>query len=244
MTSENLLPQQRKEEKMDEIELLSGLPLFSGIAEEELLPLCRTLGCRRCRYGKGAVLWSEGERVFSAGIVLSGCIRAEQNGDDGSLRVVALHRAGALFGDVLMSSQMQRSPVDIVAAEETEVLFLPLENIMRESADGLAAARTRFRLNLLGEISDKYWALYRRIGLLSAQGMRARIARYLLGERERQGTARLSLPMTRETMASLLGVNRSALSRELSRLQREGVLRLERRGIELLDMAALRAMTE
>ena len=50
--------------------------------------------------------------------------------------------------------------------------------------------------------------------------------------------------MTRETMASLLGVNRSALSRELSRLQREGVLRLERRGIELLDMAALCAMTE
>ena len=70
--------------------------------------------------------------MTSAGIVLSGCIRAEQTDSNGTLRVIALHRAGALFGDVLMSSQMQKSPVDIVAAEETEVLFLPLANIMRE----------------------------------------------------------------------------------------------------------------
>ena len=49
------------------------------------------------------------------------------------------------------------------------------------------------------------------------------------------------LPLTRETMASLLGVNRSALSRELSRMEREGTIRLERGGAALLRPAALRA---
>lgn len=226
---------------MEYTELLKELPLFAGIAEEEIPKLCSAFGCRTRRIEKGSLLWSAGERVTSAGIVLSGCIRAEQTDSNGTLRVIALHRAGALFGDVLMSSQMQKSPVDIVAAEETGVLFLPLANIMREEGGALAAARTRFRLNLLGELSDKYWALYRRIGLLSAPGMRARIARYLLDEQERQETDRLLLPLTRETMASLLGVNRSALSRELSRMEREGMIRLERGGAALLRPAALRA---
>ena len=159
--------------------ILENLTLFSRIEPLEILQLCRTFGCYTRQYGAGELLWLRGDRVSAAGIVLSGCVQAERNAPDGTQHIVARHGVGALFGDVLMSSQMQKSPVDILACEETTVLFLPLAEIMRDLGGRNAAAQVRFRLNLLGEISDKYWALYRRIGYLSEPTLRGRLLNYL-----------------------------------------------------------------
>lgn len=204
--------------------ILEKLPLFIGIEPSQIVPLCRTFGCYTRRYGAGEMLWLRGDRVSAAGIVLSGCVQAERNGPDGSQYIVARHGAGALFGDVLMSSQMQKSPVDIVTCAETTVLFLPLADIMRDESGRSASAQTQFRLNLLGEISDKYWALYRRIGYLSEPTLRGRLMRYLEVLRDEQGSDTVLLPPTRETMAAELYVNRSAMCRELGRMQREGLI--------------------
>ena len=216
------------------LSVLEKLPLFAGIAREEILPLCRAFGCYTRRYGTGELLWLCGDRVSAAGIVLSGCVQAERNGQSGTQRIVARHGAGALFGDVLMSSQMQRSPVDIVACAETTVLFLPLADIMRDVGGRSAAAQTQFRLNLLGEISDKYWALYRRIGYLSEPTLRGRLLNYLHTLRTEQGSDTVQLPPTREAMAAELYVNRSAMCRELGRMQREGLILLSKRKCTLV----------
>ena len=226
----------------DQIALLQATPLFDGLTREEIAALCSAFHCRSAYYPKGSVLWCREDSVTSAGIVLSGCVQAELSGADGMLRIVARHGPGALFGDVLMSSRGQKSPVDIVAAEDTDVLFLPLDEIMRDG--GHAAARTRFRLNLLAELSDKYWALYRRIGCLSGGSLRARLARRLLQEREECGADRFTLSGTRETLAGELGVNRSALSRELGRMRDEGLFSVSRGTFVLLDPEALRRAAE
>ncbi|MBQ2223597.1 MAG: winged helix-turn-helix domain-containing protein, partial [Oscillospiraceae bacterium] len=97
----------------------------------------------------------------------------------------------------------------------------------------------RFRLNLLAEISNKYWALYRRLNYLNAGNMRARIAQYLLQIRAERESDSFVLPLTRETLAGELGVNRSALCRELGRMQREGLLAVRRSSFTILDAAAL-----
>lgn len=217
--------------------ILEKLSLFAGIPPEEILPLCRTFGCYTRRYGAGEPLWLRGDRVCAAGIVLSGCVQAERNEPDGTQRIVARHGAGALFGDVLMSSQMQRSPVDIVSCAETTVLFLPLADIMRDAVGGVSAAQVQFRLNLLGEISDKYWTLYQRIACLSEPTLRGRLTRYLRTLRDETGSDTVQLPPTREMMAAELCVNRSAMCRELGRMQREGLIALLRRECTLLRLA-------
>ena len=209
--------------------VLESLSLFAGIEVPKIVPLCRAFGCYTRRYGAGELLWLRGDRVSTAGIVLSGSVQAERNAPDGTQHIVARHGVGALFGDVLMSSQMQKSPVDIVSQSETTVLFLPLARIMCDVGGEIAAAQVRFRLNLLGEISDKYWTLYRRIGYLSEPILRGRILNYLHTLRDEQGRDTVQLPPTRETMAAELHVNRSAMCRELGRMQREGLIVLSRR---------------
>jgi CRP-like cAMP-binding protein len=102
-----------------------------------------------------------------------------------------------------------------------------------------AEALTRVRLNLLSELSEKYWRQGGQLALLRLPTLRAKLSRLLLDARREQGSDTVLLSGTRETLASELGVNRSALSRELGRMQREGLLEARRRRITLLDLAGL-----
>ena len=225
---------------MDEmLAVLERTALFDGVSRREIEALCGTLGCRRAYYRKGSVIIERGARVRSAGIVLSGAVQAERNSADGALHIVARHGAGALFGDVLTVSRARRSPVDIVAAEDAAILFVPLDALMREGAAADAAVRARVRLNLLSELSEKYWEQAERLALLRLPTLRAKLSRLLLGARREQGSDHVRLSGTRETLAAELGVNRSALSRELGNMRRDGMIDFSRGRFALLDPAAL-----
>lgn len=226
------------------LSVLEKTALFEGIGAPEIAEVCRLLRCRRVRYPKGGVIVKRTERVESAGIVLSGAVQAERNDADGTLHIVARHGAGALFGDVLTVSQREKSPVDIVAAEDTEVLFLPLGEIMDDAPAERRTVFVRLRRNLLRELAEKYWRLNRQVEILRAPTLRAKLARRLLEERGARGGDDFTIPGTRETLASELGVNRSALSRELGKLRREGILTMERGHFALLDLSSLRRIAE
>ena len=229
---------------MDEmLSVLERTALFDGVARAEIDALCRALGCRRAYYKRGSVILKRGERVHSAGIVLRGAVLAERNSADGTRHIVARHGTGALFGDVLNVSRDRHSPVDIVASEDTDVLFVPLDALMREGAASDAAARERVRLNLLSELSEKYWAQNERLALLRLPTLRAKLAKVLLRARNEQGSDCVTLSDTRETLAAELGVNRSALSRELSNMQRDGLLTARRARITLPDAERLQKIT-
>jgi len=224
--------------------VLESTALFKGLDRAEIAALCHAYGCRTAFFQKGSVIIRREERVENAGIVLSGSVQAERNGADGSLRIVARQGALALFGDVLSVSQAGRSPVDVVASEATEVLFIPLHEIMRDTAPDYGEAQLRVRMNLLHELADKYWALNRRAELLSAPTLRARLARRLLEERRAQGSDSFVLPGTREALAAELCVNRSALSRELGNMRRDRLLAASRGQFQLLDVPTLCRLAE
>ena len=218
---------------------LTRSALFAGVSEADAAALCDSLRCRRAFYPKGSVILRRGEYVERAGLVLSGVVQAERNGADGALRIVARHGALELFGDMLTASGIRKSPVDVIAAEDTEVLFLPLAELMRDGAPDCREARTRIRLNLLSELSEKYWALNAQLELLRAPTLRVRLARRLLAARRAQESNAFTLPGTRETLAAELGVNRSALSRELGKMMREGLFTARRGHFVLHDVAEL-----
>ncbi len=225
------------------ISLLCGTKLFCGIEEEELKQLLRCFGCGARRYEAGAVLLRQGDPVRAAGILLAGEAEAKRVWYDGRETQEAIFTAGELFGDVLMASDGENSPVRITARRETTVLYLPFDKVMGACGNA-CACHTRLRMNLLGEIAEKFWSQSRRIGYLRLKGLRERIALYLLDESRRTGKTCLTLPYTREELAALLCVNRSALSRELMRMQQEGLLRVERRSIQLLERERLSGLID
>ena len=107
---------------------------------------------------------------------------------------------------------------------------------------GADPARQRVLQNLVRSISDKYFLLSRRVDLLVLKSLRAKVCAYLLSEAEQQGSMTFTIPFSRIQLADYLNCDRSALSRELSLMQRDGLLDTYRSSFKLLEPEALRQM--
>jgi CRP-like cAMP-binding protein len=221
------------------LKVLSRCVLFRGMSETEITELCRCMGCSRVSRRRGELLWMSGDRVDHCGIILKGRLCAENLSYDGRRAVIASHGPGAVCGDVLMSLPDAVSPADLLAAEDSEVLLLPFDKLMG-SCEKCCGAHTRLRENLLAEIAEKFWALRRKIRYLSIRSLRGRISQLLLDECDLQNRDTFSLGCSREELADTLGVNRSALSRELGRMKKEGILDFYRDSFKILDRDAIR----
>lgn len=223
-----------------DLQILSSTHLFSGFSEEALRALCAALRPSVAELPRGRVLWRMGEQVTQAGIVLSGRVEAWHYSASGHADLAAVHEAGGVFGDVLMSAQTVGSPVELRTAADSRIFFLSLASLLALCAAGGGEDCAHLLENLLREVSEKYWRLQRRIQRLSIPDGRRRLADFLCT----QGAADFTLPISREQMARQLGMDRSALSRLLGRLRDEGLLRWDRSHFVLLDPAALRSLAD
>lgn len=223
-----------------DLQILSSTHLFSGFSEEALRALCAALRPSVAELPRGRVLWRMGEQVTQAGIVLSGRVEAWYYSASGHADLAAVHEAGGVFGDVLMSAQTVGSPVELRTAADSRIFFLSLASLLALCAAGGGEDCAHLLENLLREVSEKYWRLQRRIQRLSIPDGRRRLADFLCA----QGAADFTLPISREQMARQLGMERSALSRLLGRLRDEGLLRWDRSHFVLLDPAALRSLAD
>ena len=223
-----------------DLQILSSTHLFSGFSEEALRALCAALRPSVAELPRGRVLWRMGERVTQAGVVLSGRVEAWHYSASGHADLAAVHEAGGVFGDVLMSAQTVGSPVELRTAADSRIFFLSLASLLALCAAGGGEDCAHLLENLLREVSEKYWRLQRRIQRLSIPDGRRRLADFLCA----QGAADFTLPISREQMARQLGMERSALSRLLGRLRDEGLLHWDRSHFVLLDPAALRSLAD
>lgn len=224
------------------IDMLLQAPLFRGFGATELQELLAALAPRQRRVEKGETLLMAGEEIQDIGVVLTGEIEAAKNTRSGGHFTVARMGPGGVFADVL-SGGHSSSPVTVTARSRCTVMLLSYPRLL--SAPGCApAAHRRLLANLIAVISDKYFSLDRRVDLLLIRGLRRRIAAYLWeagGEAGRQGEA-FSIPFTRAALAGYLGCERSALSREISRMAADGLLESDRTRFRLCRLAEVQAL--
>lgn len=214
---------------------LLSASLFTGLEVADVGAFLRAAPCRMDRFSRGAILLSQGDSVTAAGVLLSGKIKAYRLDRQGQENLQSVLGPGSMFGDILMATDNGKSPVTVEALEDAQVLFVPFDSIMAAPGD----FGNRLRVNLLHELSARYWALNRKVRYLSERSLRGRIALFLLDAARDQGGPTFTLSMTREAMASLLGVNRSALSRELSRMEKDGLLAVYRGSFRLFNREGL-----
>ncbi len=136
----------------DDIAILSQVPVFAGMSEEQIRLLA--FGAEKRRLAKGQVLFHEGRPADCAFVVLQGQIELK-SGNEKSGRIV---EPGALLSELAMVSNVDRK-FTATAVEECEViritraLFLRLLEEFPEAA-GIVEARIRDNLSaLLGSIS-------------------------------------------------------------------------------------------
>ena len=220
--------------------LLGSTSLFAGLTEDQLQTLLAQLGAVVRSYGKGEALVLAGEPSRRVGVVLVGRLEAYRPAPGGARIPITHMGPGGVFGDVLGGSSLF-SPVTVLAADPCEVLLISYERLLL--SDG-SPAHQQVVQNLVRTISDKYFSLSHRIDLLVLKSLRAKVCAYLLGEAERAGSMTFSIPFSRIQLADYLNCDRSALSRELSQMQRDGLLDTYKSSFKLLEPDVLKQMMQ
>ena len=83
-------------------------------------------------------------------------------------------------------------------------------------------------------VARRAYSLSRKLEHISGRTTRAKLLSYLSEQAERTGSSRFSIPFSRQELADYLAVDRSAMSAELGKLRREGILSFEKNRFELL----------
>lgn len=204
--------------------LLLGTPLFCGMEEAGLSALLAFLAPRRACFRAGQLIFLAGYEEQEIGVVLAGAIEAERTTAEGDSLPITRMGPGGVFGDVLAGSSTP-SPVTVTAAVDCEVLFFSHSRLFADTPDA-PAGRSALLRNLVASISDKYFSLSRRLDLLLIRSLRGRVVSFLTQSGAQQ-TA-VTLPMNKTKLAAYLACDRAALCRELSRMQRDGLLTVDK----------------
>lgn len=221
---------------------ISGMPLFAGVSGAEARRLIKNSAATVREYGAGQIVVMQGQRQNNIGVVLAGALRGVKIREDGGQTLVAQFGAGALFGEILSGAEKE-SPVTIAALEPTAVLSIPFDGLLSCGRDTADAAAKVIK-NLMNDIADKYFALMRRVDILSIKSLRKKIAIYLCGVSSAMKCGSFESGLSRAQLAEYLNCERTALCRELSRMRDDGLISYNKGRFELLDVGALTSLAQ
>ncbi len=211
--------------------MLKSNPLFYNIPPEEYSSLLFALSAKGKKFYKSEYIINEGDPINSVGIVISGNILIEKNDYSGYRTIIGEARPSELFAEVFACSNIKTSPVSITAAEDSEILFINFNDFLRGNQNGNLYYNTII-LNMLKIVSDKALYLNQRLDIISKRKMRDRILTYL--NYISNGRTKFDIPLNREELAQFLSTDRSALSKELSKMQKDGLITYRKNKFELL----------
>lgn len=212
---------------------LSGTALFQGAAPQEVEEMLACLGAEQRCFSKGEMIYRAGDVVSSLGLVISGSILIESVDLWGNTTVLDSVGPGQIFAEVYACAAGEPLMVDVVAAGEVEVLFLNMDRVLQVCSHA-CDYHNRLIRNLLSISAQKNLNLSRKIFHTSAKSIRGRLLSYLSDQAIRNGSRSFVIPFDRQQLADYLNVDRSALSNELSKMRREGLLRVQKNRFELL----------
>ena len=118
------------------------------------------------------------------------------------------------------------------AAEESQILFLDVHALLLPQYAGEGWQR-KLLTGLLAMSTQKNLALSRRMFCVTPKTVRGRLTTYLTGQAALEGRREFSIPFDRQQLADYLNLDRSALSRELGRMQEEGLLEYHKNRFKL-----------
>ncbi len=204
-------------------EVLSKTVLFSNIAQGEIKEMLVCLKASYRKYSKGEMIIWEGDKVNEVGILLYGAARSIKDDINGKTIIVTMIEPSNFIGIILACSQKRKSPVSVQALQEVCAVFFPIK-IMIEGCKKRCNCHKILLENLLAGIAEKAMTLHDRNDCLIKSSIREKIITYLLAVSKEQGSKKISIPLDRSSMAEYLNVERSALSRELSKMKRDGLI--------------------
>ena len=210
-----------------DIHLLAGTRLFQGIREHEIEAMLTCLSAEERTYGKDAYIYRAGDVTGRLGVVMEGAVNIIRDDVWGNRKIIENIGGGQIFGETYACLKGEPLMVDVQASERSRILFMDVNRILTTCSSS-CDFHNRLIRSLMYVLAGKNLMLTKKMDIITPKSLRERVMVYLSQESVKQGSRTITVPFNRQQMADYLSVDRSALSAELSRMQRDGVISYEK----------------
>lgn len=214
------------------IEILKKCPLFYGIEEENLMSMLGCISASVKKYDKKETIFEEGTPGKYIGIVLEGKVQIERSDIDGNRSIVGIAHKSEMFGETFACASIDALPVNVIAAEKSTVLVADCARII-SSCCNVCPFHEKMIYNLLKNVAEKNIRFNKKLEILSCRTTKEKLMAYLKSVAKEKGSRHFDIPFDRQELADYLGVNRSGLSIEISRLKSEGLIECSKNSFTL-----------
>jgi CRP/FNR family transcriptional regulator, cyclic AMP receptor protein len=219
------------------LDALGAIPFFAGLDPEALERLAA--GMRSRRFRRGEVIFHIGDPGDALFVIVQGEVKISLPSETGEEAILATLRPGDVFGELALLDGSPRS-ASATALGPTETVVLP-----RDRFRELIATEAGVRDALLASIAGELRRLTTHVEELHFLDITGRLAARLVrlaqegGTRLPDGGIRLRASLTQGDLAAMVGCTRQSVNKLLGQFTDDGLIRLEREGIVILDVAGL-----
>lgn len=215
------------------LEVLRQCPLFDEIDDGDIPGMLDCLGASIRNVEKHNEILAEGESAAYVGILLSGSAHIASQDFYGNRSIVASIAPGELFAESFACAGVDTMPVSIVANENCEVMFVHCQRIT-VGCSNACGYHSRLIYNLLQIVARRNLEFHRKLEITANRTTREKLMAYLLSLAKEKDTDSFTIPYDRQALADYLGVERSAMSAELGKLKKDGIIDFHRSSFTIL----------
>ena len=216
---------------MDYTELIKS-SLFKSMTEEEIKICLKEMSACEKKYKKGSFILCAGQTTSCMGMVLSGSVTIESNDVWGNCTILSHVGRGQYFAETYALLKKEVMLVDVRSNSDSTILFLDIENLLSESSYSIL--KLKLIKNLLMISSEKNLALSGRSFHTSPKSCRGRLLSYLNSVSLQTHSTEFDIPFDRQQLADYLNLERTNMSKELSKLRKEGIIEYRKNHFKLL----------
>ncbi len=210
--------------------MVKNIPFFQNLSQEEVQQLLAKPSVTELKFAKGSFVFQQDDEPKFVYILLSGVVQVEAIGESG--RRLFLNRfsePGSVFAEVFAFLPHKRYDYSCRAIKDSRVLAIDRDFLRPEDNEDPIAQK--LLIGMLTILSEKAFMLNQKLLIVGEMTLRSKIIKYLQKKSEIDGIADINF--NREEMADFLGTTRPSLSRELKKMENEGIITISRRLIHI-----------
>jgi len=220
------------------ISILLKNPLFKGTTPEELTNNFEGINYNIKNFRKGDILAFQGDSCNRLIILLKGSVRGEMIDYSGKLIKIEDIASPRALAPLFLFGTENKYPVEVTANEEVDALFIPKESVLL-----LFQRNQLFLENYLNTSANYAKTLSDKLFFLSFKSIKQKLASYILRLSASAGN-KIVMDRSQQEMADYFGVSRPSLARELSHMQDEGLISVDRKHITILNPEKLKKLIQ
>ncbi len=215
------------------LKIIKKSSIFNNFTEENILTLLKNIDAKILSFKKGENIFNINDDTKYFAILLEGNVHIQRVDYNGNLTILSNINPSNLFGEAFVYANIKKIPITANCIESSKALFIDkntIENLIK--VDVLLFRK--FNENMLKVMAKKLVYLNKKVDILTKPSLQEKILVYLNSFATNDKNSYIEIPFNREELADFLCVNRSSLSRELSKMKKENIIDYHKNTFKLL----------